>query len=240
VKVNITLSAAGTRTNTVTVSTPGETVSSNNTSAVDTVTVAAGASDLTASRAGTGTGTITSSPAGITCGSDCSESYTTVTAVTLTATADAGSTFTGWSGACTGTGTCQVTVDAAQRVMATFTRPASSIQLGRGPSQPATGAPTLVAHLSARSGCGSIQTVTFGNAGRPFNNAVVSITSPAEGPVDQDTAFSYTPPSGTTEIALSIRRVVQDGGATVSPIVLTDGCAGQWRTFVGGGPDAFR
>jgi len=38
----------------------------------------------------------------------------------LTATAAAGSTFTGWSGACTGTGTCVVTMDQDRAVTATF------------------------------------------------------------------------------------------------------------------------
>ncbi len=75
---------------------------------------------LTVSKAGTGGGTVTSSPAGINCGSDCSESYASGTNVTLTATAAGGSTFAGWSGACTGTGTCAVTMSAARAVTATF------------------------------------------------------------------------------------------------------------------------
>ncbi len=72
-------------------------------------------------KAGSGTGTVTSSPSGITCGSDCSESYTSGTTVTLAATPGSGSTFTGWSGACTGTGTCQLTMSQVQTVTATFT-----------------------------------------------------------------------------------------------------------------------
>ena len=76
---------------------------------------------LTVTKAGTGTGTVTSSPAGISCGSDCSEVFNHGTSVTLTATAAAGSTFTGWSGAgCSGTGACSVTMDAAKSVVATF------------------------------------------------------------------------------------------------------------------------
>jgi predicted outer membrane repeat protein len=77
---------------------------------------------LSVSQDGTGTGTVTSSPTGIDCGSDCSESYIYNTAVTLTATADTGSTFTSWSGACTGsTPVCDVTMNQAAAVTATFT-----------------------------------------------------------------------------------------------------------------------
>ena len=75
---------------------------------------------LTVTKNGTGTGTVTSSPAGINCGATCSQSVTPGTAVTLTATPAAGSTFAGWSGACSGTGTCTVTVNAATSVTATF------------------------------------------------------------------------------------------------------------------------
>src|SRR4029079_17796177 len=57
-----------------------------------------------------GTGTVTSSPAGINCGSDCSEAFVSGAIVSLTATAPAGSSFAGWSGACSGTATCQVTM----------------------------------------------------------------------------------------------------------------------------------
>jgi hypothetical protein len=76
---------------------------------------------LTVNKSGTGTGGVTSSPAGIDCGATCTHSYSDGTMVTLTATADAGSTFTGWSGeGCSGTGQCQVTMDQARTVTAAF------------------------------------------------------------------------------------------------------------------------
>jgi hypothetical protein len=75
---------------------------------------------LSVSNGGSGVGTVTSSPAGIDCGSACSVAFTYGATVTLTATPAAGSSFTGWSGACTGTGTCTVTMDRAQSVTATF------------------------------------------------------------------------------------------------------------------------
>jgi hypothetical protein len=75
---------------------------------------------LTVGKGGTGSGTVTSSPAGINCGSDCSQAYALNTGVTLTVAAGTGSTFAGWSGACTGTGTCSVTMSQARTVTATF------------------------------------------------------------------------------------------------------------------------
>ena len=75
---------------------------------------------LTVAKAGSGNGTVTSTPAGINCGSDCSEAYTANTVVTLKAVADSGSTFAGWSGACTGASSCVVTMTAAKSVTATF------------------------------------------------------------------------------------------------------------------------
>jgi photosystem II stability/assembly factor-like uncharacterized protein len=76
---------------------------------------------LTVTKAGTGSGTVTSSPAGINCGSDCSEVYDPGTSVTLTPAPDSGSTFTGWSGACSGSGTCTVNMTSDKAVTATFT-----------------------------------------------------------------------------------------------------------------------
>ena len=75
---------------------------------------------LTVAKAGTGTGTVTSSPAGINCGTDCTENYTANTVVALAAVPASGSKFSGWSGACSGTGTCNVTLSAAKTVTATF------------------------------------------------------------------------------------------------------------------------
>jgi endoglucanase len=75
---------------------------------------------LTVSKAGTGAGTVTSNPSGINCGSTCSANYANATSVTLTAAAASGSSFTGWSGACTGTGSCTVSMTAARAVTATF------------------------------------------------------------------------------------------------------------------------
>lgn len=75
---------------------------------------------LTVTRAGAGSGIVSSSPGGISCPADCDESYAEGTVVTLTADPDPGSAFTGWSGDCTGTTDCQITMTADRDVTATF------------------------------------------------------------------------------------------------------------------------
>lgn len=69
-------------------------------------------------KAGEGEGTVTGP--GIACGDDCAEDVQPGTVVTLTAAPAAGSDFAGWSGACTGMGSCTLTVDGAKDVTATF------------------------------------------------------------------------------------------------------------------------
>ncbi len=73
---------------------------------------------LTVSKSGNGT--VSSQPAGISCGTTCSASFANNTSVTLSASPAAGNTFSGWTGACSGTGTCAVSMTAARTVAATF------------------------------------------------------------------------------------------------------------------------
>lgn len=76
--------------------------------------------ELTVAITGNGTGTITSSPGGINCGNTCLGNFAEGTAVTLTASPAAGDKFLGWSGACTGTGSCIVNMTSARSVTASF------------------------------------------------------------------------------------------------------------------------
>ncbi|HKJ91654.1 MAG TPA: right-handed parallel beta-helix repeat-containing protein [Longimicrobiales bacterium] len=75
---------------------------------------------------GDGAGTITSSPAGITCtaqGGTCSASFDSATSVTLTASADSGDDFAGWSGDCSGSATCALTMSKAMSATGSFDNP---------------------------------------------------------------------------------------------------------------------
>lgn len=85
---------------------------------------------LTVNRSGTGGGTVTSNPAGINCGTVCSTLFAINSTVSLVTTPNPGSTFVGWSGACSGTGTCTVSMSIARTVTATFSTSAASVSLG--------------------------------------------------------------------------------------------------------------
>ncbi len=76
---------------------------------------------LSVTKSGTGAGTVTSSVGGISCGTACTANIASGTSVTLTATPASGSTFAGWGGACTGSGSCIVSMTAARTVNAAFT-----------------------------------------------------------------------------------------------------------------------
>jgi hypothetical protein len=77
-----------------------------------------GSATVEVALAGTGTGTVAGEQ--ISCPGSCTGTYSADATVTLTATAAPGSTFAGWSGACTGTSTCQLDAQGAQEVTATF------------------------------------------------------------------------------------------------------------------------
>ena len=84
---------------------------------------------LTLTLGGNGTGTVSSNPAGVDCPSTCSVGFNTGTVVNLVPAASAGSVFSGWSGACSGTGSCAVTMSAAQSATAIFNQAGSAFPL---------------------------------------------------------------------------------------------------------------
>lgn len=79
---------------------------------------------LTVYKQGGGAGTVTSVPDAISCGNVCATTFTNPTSVTLTATADAGNSFIGWGGDCSGSSpSCSVLVGQSSNVIAIFNKP---------------------------------------------------------------------------------------------------------------------
>jgi YVTN family beta-propeller protein len=85
------------------------------------VAQAGSSSTLTVNFTGTGSGGVADGN-GFNCSSPgpCTHSYSSGASVTLTATAPAGSVFFGWTGACTGSGPCVLTMNSNQAVTAKF------------------------------------------------------------------------------------------------------------------------
>ena len=172
-----------------------------NRSVVATFDVSTGTSyALTVARAGTGTGVVTSTPAAVTCGATCAASFASGTTVTLSATVASNSTFTGWSGACTGTAaTCTVTMTAAQTVTATFTalatNPLTVTKAGTGSG--------TVASSPAGISCGTVCSASYGG-----NALVVLTATAASGSTFTGWSGACTGAAATCSVAMNAARAV--------------------------------
>ena len=191
---------------------------------------------LTVAKAGTGTGTVVSSPLGISCGSTCFKAFTSGTAVTLTATPTALHTFTGWSGACSGTGTCTVTMSQARSVTANFSAPMNTVtplnqtnQAGSGGAQTAysfavpSGAKNLV--VQTAGGTGNVK--MYVRAGSAATTAAYDCAATAAGtaqscafPTPQVTTYHVLLVANTSYAGLSVTATydIEATGATLTVV----------------------
>jgi hypothetical protein len=184
---------------------------------------------LTVTTAGTGAGTVTSSPTGIdTAVVDGDEAdFQSSTAVTLTATAGAFSAFGGWTGACAGTvgATCDVTMDAAKSVGATFDLLLGTLFLSQDSNANGlysidleTGTATIVG-----AGVTNVTGSTVGLAGRGASNPLVGSLpfGLADFALDGSgtTSFSAETAEGLTYVASTdlIYVILNGEFGTVSP-----------------------
>ena len=151
---------------------------------VKAVFTLSGQRTLTVSKAGTGSGTVTGKAAGISCGADCSSQIAAGKKVTLSAKAATGSAFAHWSGACSGTKACTVTMTEARGVTATFTGGSSAASpppscvvpklTGKSPSQART------ALTAAHCALGKVSKPKA-RKGHKLGALVVKSSSPAAG-----------------------------------------------------------
>ncbi len=76
-----------------------------------------------------GSGTVTSTDGYINCPGACSHTYISLTVITLNATPESGWSFSGWTGACMGVGSCNITMTQNLFVTGVFVEPGAGIQL---------------------------------------------------------------------------------------------------------------
>jgi streptogramin lyase len=128
---------------------------------------------LSVSETGSGVGLVTGTPAGIACGpssNQCAAPFITGTPVTLTASASAGSAFSGWSGGgCSGTAPCMLTLNADTTVTASFAA-LPSFTLSVAPA--GSGAGTVTSNPSGIN-CGATCNASF------YSGTQVTLTATA-------------------------------------------------------------
>lgn len=166
-----------------------------------------------------GSGTISSNPSGINCGSTCAASYADGLQVHLSATPVAGYVFNGWSGNCTGTGACTVTMDGNKSVTATFAVDTSkTVSIGKI----GTGEGTVTRNGGSLN-CGSTCSETLAQG------ATVSLSATAAAGSTFAGWFGGTC-SGTGSCAFTLNSNTTvnatfnatSGGRTVTPITVMD------------------
>jgi hypothetical protein len=105
---------------------------------------------LTVTTQGTGSGLVTFSSGGDDCGDDC-QGFSPGTTVTLTAVAATDSLFESWTGACTGSADCTLTMNMAKNVSALFTYNSSVITGMQSPAYRLTSGAFIPGAVSTNS-----------------------------------------------------------------------------------------
>jgi hypothetical protein len=186
-----------------------------------------------------GSGTVTDTSGAINCGSVCTADFSSGTQVTLTATPDGGATFAGWGGACTGNGSCQITMNSLESVTVIFSSPGGSSSptsrtwvsaaLGSDANPCTRSAPclTFAAALALTTAGGEIDVLDPGD----FGPATITQSLTIEG--DEVGVSGMLTSSGTSGIVISagandvveLRGLVFDGAnaSGTSGVVFTSG-----------------
>jgi LmbE family N-acetylglucosaminyl deacetylase len=190
-----------------------------------TVVVAAPFFLLKVAKSGNGSGIVASAPAGISCPSDCEEAYEQGTRVTLTPSPAAGSEFKGWSGACAGSGACEVTMTAARSVGAEFALQRHQLSVTKA----GTGAGTVTSAPAGIS-CGASCSASFDHGVE-----VTLSAAPAAGSSFVRWTGACTG-SGSCKVAMSAAKAVGAEFALVPNFALSLTASGNGSGIVASAP----
>jgi len=155
-------------------------------------TAAAVARTLTVTGSGTGNGVVTSSPAKINCtvtagtaaATGCQAQFADGAVVTLTATPKSGHSFRGWFGACTGSGTCKLTMTASRTVQAQFLKGPFTVRISGGTTGAGSGTVKTQAGLTPALNCvisNGVASATGCSASYPANRSLTLTATAAAG-----------------------------------------------------------
>ncbi len=185
---------------------------------------------LTVTRSGTGSGTVSSSPSGISCGSACSANFASGTSLTLTASPASGSMFARWSGACSGTGSCTVTMSANQSVAASFAGPVND-SFVLAVTKSGTGSGTVSSNPGGIS-CGSTCQATYA-----AGTSVSLTAAPASGSTFGGWGGACSGTATTCTVSMNAARSITatftgsaGNGPCPNPITVTTGNSGNFNT----------
>jgi uncharacterized repeat protein (TIGR01451 family) len=192
--------------------------------AAESVTATFTSASAVLSVSNTGGGTVTSNPAGINCGASCSANFTLGSAVVLTATPAAGMTFTGWGGACSGTGTCAFTMAAAKSVTASFVGTSADLSISQSasPASPTTGKDVTFALTAANAGPSLATNVAISQT-LPAGWNVVWMSPGCSASGASVTCSLISLPPGLSQMFTVVARPAAGGSATaVATIAATE------------------
>ena len=194
---------------------------------------------LAVSLTGNGSGSVTSSPAGIDCGSTCTADYDYGTVVTLTAAPATGSTFAGWTGACTGTADCVVTITGLTNVTATFTLQQFTLTSSPTSGGAVTSEPPGIdcgTTCSANYDYGTVVTLTatpaVGYMFSGWQGACTNTTGLCVITISGDTSVTATFSLITTDLMVNLTYLLGHGTITYTAVVVNNGPADAPGTIV--------
>lgn len=172
-----------------------------------------------------GDGNVSASAIGLDCDATCFASLDHDTMVTLTATANTGSDFTGWTGACTGaSATCMVTMDQARAVTATFTRRSYDVTIsGTGSGMGTLAGMGLSCSATSCTGTFDYGTVLTITAAAVASSSTFTGWSGACASAGSNTTCTLTLTGATTTIAASAGFALQARSLTVATSTVRSG-----------------
>ena len=171
------------------------------------VAIPSGYSALSVTKSGLGS--INSVPSGISCSGTCTSPFPSGSTVTLTAAPVTGYYFSGWGGACTGSGSCTLVLTSNQSVTATFLPIPANNQLL---TVSLSGGGSIVSSPAGLS-CSSTCSYPF-----PTGTLVSLIASPNQGQTFMGWTGSSCSGKGSCSVLMNANQTI--GGSFISTYVL--------------------